>query len=81
MIGLVLAHAGLLADMSGFAPVLLLDEVMAHLDPLRRAALYSELQKLGAQAWMTGADAAAFADIAATADVWEISPGEVKRRP
>ena len=81
LIGLVLAHAGLLAEMSGLAPVLLLDEVIAHLDPLRRAALYGELQKLGAQAWMTGADAAAFADIAATADVWEISPGQVKRRP
>ena len=36
LIGLVLAHAGLLAEMSGFAPVLLLDEVVAHLDPSRR---------------------------------------------
>src|SRR5215468_4816169 len=60
LIGLVLAHAGLLADMSGFAPVLLLDEVIAHLDPTRRAALYGELDALGAQAWITGADAAAF---------------------
>jgi DNA replication and repair protein RecF len=81
LIGLVLAHAGLLAEMSGLAPVLLLDEVVAHLDPVRRAALYGELQKLGAQAWMTGADAAAFADIVTTADVWEVSPGQVKRRP
>jgi DNA replication and repair protein RecF len=81
LIGLVLAHAGLLAEMSGFAPVLLLDEVVAHLDPGRRAALYGELQKLGAQAWMTGADAAAFADILKTADVWEVSPGQVKQRP
>jgi DNA replication and repair protein RecF len=80
LIGLVLAHAGLLAEMSGFAPVLLLDEVVAHLDPSRRAALYAELDRLGAQAWMTGADAAAFADIAATADVLEVSPGQVKRR-
>ena len=80
LIGLVLAHAGLLADMSGFAPALLLDEVVAHLDPTRRAALYTELQDLGAQAWMTGADAAAFADIAASADVWQVLPGEVKRR-
>jgi DNA replication and repair protein RecF len=81
LIGLVLAHAGLLEEMSGLAPVLLLDEVVAHLDPVRRAALYGELQKLGAQAWMTGADAAAFADIVTTADVWEVSPGQVKRRP
>ena len=61
LIGLVLAHAGLLAEMSGFAPVLLLDEVVAHLDPGRRAALYRELETLGAQVWMTGADPAAFA--------------------
>jgi DNA replication and repair protein RecF len=79
LIGLVLAHASLLAEMSGFAPVLLLDEVIAHLDPARRAALYAELDKLGAQTWMTGADAAAFADI--KAEVFEILPGQVKPRP
>jgi DNA replication and repair protein RecF len=80
LIGLVLAHAGLLAEMSGFAPVLLLDEVVAHLDPARRAVLYAELEKLGAQPWMTGADAAAFAEIEPDADVFEVAPGEVKRR-
>jgi DNA replication and repair protein RecF len=80
LIGLVLTHAGLLAEMSGSAPVLLLDEVVAHLDPARRAALYAELDKLGAQAWMTGADAAAFAEIEANADMFEIVAGEVKRR-
>jgi DNA replication and repair protein RecF len=80
LIGLVLAHAGLLADMSGFAPVLLLDEVVAHLDPSRRAALYAELETLGAQAWMTGADTAAFSDIAAKADVVEVSPAQLQRR-
>jgi DNA replication and repair protein RecF len=79
LIGLVLAHASLLAEMSGFAPVLLLDEVIAHLDPTRRAALYAELDKLGAQTWMTGADAAAFADI--KAEVFEVLPGQVKPRP
>ena len=80
LIGLVLAHAGLLADMSGVAPVLLLDEVVAHLDPSRRAALYDELDKLGAQAWMTGADAAAFVEIEAKADMLEVSPGQVGKR-
>jgi DNA replication and repair protein RecF len=80
LIGLVLAHAGLLAEMTGFAPVLLLDEVVAHLDPSRRAALFGELQALGVQAWMTGADAAAFVDIEATADMWEVAPGQVYRR-
>jgi DNA replication and repair protein RecF len=79
LIGLVLAHAALLADMSGFAPVLLLDEVIAHLDPARRAALFAELDALGAQAWLTGADAAVFAEIEAGADVLEVSPGQVGR--
>jgi DNA replication and repair protein RecF len=79
LIGLVLAHAGLLAEMSGFTPVLLLDEVVAHLDPSRRSALYAELETLGAQAFMTGADAAAFAEVAVRADVLEVSPGQVRR--
>jgi DNA replication and repair protein RecF len=80
LIGLVLAHAGLLAEMSGFAPVLLLDEVVAHLDPSRRVALYAELDKLGAQAWLTGADAAAFSDIDAKAEVLEVNPGQIRKR-
>ena len=80
LIGLVLAHAGLLAEMTGFAPVLLLDEVVAHLDPGRRAALYDALGRLGAQVFMTGADPAAFADVAAQADVFTVSAGRVQRR-
>ena len=80
LIGLVLAHAALITAMSGFAPVLLLDEVVAHLDPGRRAALYDELAMLDAQAWLTGADAAAFAEIATRAEVFEVSPGQVRRR-
>ena len=80
LIGLVLAHAELLAEMSGFAPVLLLDEVVAHLDPSRRVALYAELDKLGAQAWLTGADAAAFSDIDKRAEVLEVNPGQIRNR-
>src|SRR6266508_2333255 len=80
LIGLVLAHAGLLTEMSGFAPLLLLDEVVAHLDPLRRGALYAELEQLGAQVWMTGADAAQFAEIAARAEVFEVSHGQIGRK-
>jgi DNA replication and repair protein RecF len=79
LIGLVLAHSGLLAEMTGFAPVLLLDEVVAHLDPGRRAALYDALGRLGAQVFMTGADPAAFADVAAQADVFTVTPGAVRR--
>ena len=80
LIGLVLAHAGLLADMFGFAPLLLLDEVVAHLDPMRRETLFAELEKLGAQVWMTGADAAAFSSIKAHTQVLEVSPGGVRRK-
>jgi DNA replication and repair protein RecF len=80
LIGLVLAHAGLIAEMIGFAPVLLLDEVVAHLDPGRRSALYAELETLGAQVFMTGADPAAFAEIGTRADVFDVSPGQVVRR-
>jgi DNA replication and repair protein RecF len=80
LIRLVLAHAGLVAEITGLAPVLLLDEVVAHLDPLRRRALYDWLERLDAQVWMTGADPAAFADIAPRAEVFEIVPGRVERR-
>ncbi len=77
LIGLVLAHSSLLAEMTGFAPILLLDEVVAHLDPARRTALYDALGRLGAQVFMTGADPAAFADVASRADVFTVVPGRV----
>ena len=80
LIRLVLAHAGLLKAMTGFAPLLLLDEVVAHLDPARRAALYDALASLGAQVWMTGADPAAFGDIATRARVFEVKNGAVAPR-
>jgi len=80
LIGLILAHANLLGEMSGFAPVLLLDEVVAHLDPERRSALFGELEALGAQVWMTGADPAAFAEIEPRAQVFEVSPGRIARK-
>jgi DNA replication and repair protein RecF len=80
LIGLVLAHAGLVADLTGITPLLLLDEVVAHLDPDRRRALFSELTKLGAQVWMTGADPAAFADIGASGEMFEVDSGRIGRR-
>jgi DNA replication and repair protein RecF len=79
LIGLMLAHSRLIAEMTGFAPVLLLDEVVAHLDPGRRNALYDALSRLGAQVWMTGADPAAFADLAGRAEVFTVAPGRVER--
>ena len=80
LIGLVLAHAGLVADMTGITPLLLLDEVVAHLDPARRASLFHELAKLGAQVWMTGADPAAFADVGATGEIFAVESGQIARR-
>ena len=77
LIGLVLAHARLIAEMTGLAPVLLLDEVVAHLDPARRAALYEELLQLGTQVWMTGADPALFAEVGTSASVIEIASGRL----
>lgn len=62
LVGLVLAHAELIAARrGGAAPILLLDEVAAHLDERRRSALFAELVRLGSQAWLTGTDRSAFA--------------------
>jgi len=78
LIGLVLAHAGLVAAMTGFAPVLLLDEVVAHLDPARRGALHGELVELGCQVWMTGADPALFTEVEVAAAIVEVRSGRLK---
>jgi DNA replication and repair protein RecF len=80
LIGLVLAHATMVAEMTGIAPLLLLDEVVAHLDPVRRKALFDELAKLGAQVWMTGADPLAFVDIGPTGEVFDVESGCVTKR-
>jgi DNA replication and repair protein RecF len=78
LIGLVLAHARLVASMSGIAPFVLLDEVAAHLDPRRRAGLFAALESLGGQVWMTGADPSLFAELQGRADVLQVSPGVIE---
>src|SRR5437764_11315911 len=80
LIGLVLAHAALVAEMTGITPLLLLDEVVAHLDPNRRKALLEELAKLGAQVWLTGADPTAFAEIGPSGDIFDVDSGRIARR-
>jgi DNA replication and repair protein RecF len=78
LIGLVLAQARLVKEASGgLAPVILLDEIAAHLDKSRRLALLSSLASLNAQVWMTGTDAAAFAPLrdAASAGFFLVSNG------
>ena len=77
LVGLILAHARLVSEMSGIVPFVLLDEIAAHFDPTRRAALYDSLGLLGAQVWMTGADAAAFAGLGPAAQVFRVTPGKV----
>jgi DNA replication and repair protein RecF len=79
LIGLVLAHANLVATMSGIVPLILLDEVAAHLDPRRRTGLFERLDALGAQVWMTGADPALFAELRNRADILQVVPGRVER--
>lgn len=60
LLAILLAHADLVAEQAGQRPILLLDEVAAHLDPLRRAALFERLGKAGGQVWMTGTEPALF---------------------
>jgi len=60
LLGIVLAHADLVAERAGRAPLLLLDEVAAHLDPIRRAALFDRLAATATQVWMTGTEPALF---------------------
>jgi DNA replication and repair protein RecF len=79
LIGLVLAHARLVNEMIGGTPVLLLDEVLAHLDPSRRLALHGELAELGAQVWMTGADPGLFGEIQSPAVIVEVKSGTLTR--
>ncbi len=82
LLGLVLAHADLAAErQGGRPPLLLLDEVAAHLDGVRREALFAEIVRLGAQAWMTGTDESAFSALLPNAGSWRIEAGGAARAP
>lgn len=63
LLAIVLSHADAVADARGMRPVLLLDEVAAHLDPVRREALFHRLEARGGQVWMTGTELAPFTDL------------------
>jgi DNA replication and repair protein RecF len=78
LIGLVLAQARLIAQMIGAPPVLLLDEIAAHLDEARRAALFAMLDALGAQSFMTGTDAALFAALPESGICYKVRDGLVR---
>ena len=63
LLGIILAHAECVKERQNRSPLLLLDEVAAHLDPVRRQALFERLASTGGQVWMTGTETAPFADI------------------
>jgi DNA replication and repair protein RecF len=77
LLGLVLAHADLVAERIGRRPLLLLDEVAAHLDPVRRAALFDRLAAAGGQVWMTGTEPALFEGIGAEATRLSVANGRI----
>lgn len=77
LIGLILSHARLTGELAGMAPILLLDEIAAHLDEGRRAALFDIIEELGGQAFMTGTDKALFKSLEGRAQFFDVSHGEV----
>jgi len=77
LVATVLAFARLLADLRAQTPLLLLDEVVAHLDETRRLALFQELRLLGLQAWLTGTDASFFAALAGEAQFFDVREAKI----
>ncbi len=75
LISILLTHARVMQNEKGHVPLLLLDDVAAHLDDQRRAALFARLQDLKAQVWMSSADADVFAGIAPDAAHFNVTPG------
>jgi DNA replication and repair protein RecF len=79
LIGLILAQAHAVKAAIGQAPILLLDEIAAHLDHARRKGLFAELHRLGAQCWMTGTDAELFSGLGGDADRFHVETAKVTR--
>jgi DNA replication and repair protein RecF len=77
LLSIILAHAELVAERAGRRPILLLDEVAAHLDPRRRAALFERLEGGGGQVWLTGTEPSLFEGIGAAATRFEVLGGAV----
>jgi DNA replication and repair protein RecF len=77
LIGLILSHARLIKSEKGDVPLLLLDEIAAHLDDKRRAALFERLTHLGGQVWMTGTDESLFSAIEKTAAFHHVQNAEI----
>jgi DNA replication and repair protein RecF len=77
LVGVVLRHASLIARTRGFAPILLLDEPMVHLDPDRRAALFAALLRLPSQTLITGTDPETFLPLAGFGEGLRVHGGEL----
>lgn len=78
LIALVLAHARLQAAERGVAPLLLLDEIAAHLDAGKRGALFEEILTLGAQAWLTGTDRRLFGELGGDAQFYSVADANLR---
>lgn len=81
LVSIILAHALMMQAEKGFVPLLLLDEVGAHLDDARRAQLFDYLKTLQGQVWLTGTDAEIFKDLGGAARVFQLTPGQVSLAP
>lgn len=80
LLSMVLAQARSGARWHGLVPVLLLDEVVAHLDAMRRAELFEEICQIGAQAWMTGTDPTAFSALGSRAQYFNVDQAAIIRQ-
>jgi DNA replication and repair protein RecF len=78
LIGLTLAHARLVGDLADMAPIMLLDEIAAHLDERRRAALFAYIDELNGQTFMTGTDASLFEALKGQAQFLTVRGGSVE---
>ncbi len=78
LVGTILSHARLVADMSGLIPILLLDEIAAHLDASRRSALFVILEEIGGQVFMTGTDPELFSAVRERAQFLSVDHGSIR---
>lgn len=79
LVGMILSHARLTGELSGMAPILLLDEIAAHLDVHRRTALFDLIEDLNAQSFMTGTDMSLFAPISGKGQFFSLANAKVVR--
>lgn len=80
LFSIILSHADCIADARSNRPILLLDEVAAHLDPGRRASLFEKLKKKGGQVWLTGTEPALFEDVPDDAYHFSVTEGRLSER-